>query len=334
MGCSNGKTKGKRKTNLDDNAKGLIAEKKFLKLNSDVKTALNVNLCNLLLESDTYYSLLTTLAGNHIVETFKMDNLEIQNTDSKRKIVSYLDHYGMFIALANSLKGKPSLKSIELISLNNIGPKAGTSIAVILQKCPNVEKLILKEIELDEKDADPIGKVLKHNSKNLKHFEFSGIFFEELDKIFDGLKENESIEVLILNKINLNPEFMDTFLPAVESNINLRLLDVSNNPLKNSVKSFGEFFANYYQLNEIKLNNCDINDDNLRDLLHSLKSNTSVKVLELNNNEISKHSMENIQAFFDLNKTLEYLYLLKNKIRRQDLEILDNNDLIKIISEI
>jgi hypothetical protein len=241
----------------------------------------------------------------------------------------------MMIALANSLKGKTSLKSVELLSLNNLGAKAGTSIAVIMQKCPNVERLVLKELDLEERDAEPLGIMLQSYSSNLKRFELCGIFFKtELNKIFNGIKYNESIEELILNKINLNSEFMDTFLPGVESNINLRLLDVSNNPLKDSVKMFGEFFAPFGQLTEIKLNNCDINDDNLRDLLHSLKSNTSVKTLEINNNEITKLSCENIQAFFILNRTVEYMYLLKNKIRRQDLEILDSNDLAKIISEI
>jgi hypothetical protein len=245
-----------------------------------------------------------------------------------------VDRVDVLVGLANALKGKLALKSLELVSLNNMGSKAGSSIKHIMKKCPNVEKLILKELDVEEKDAEPIGLLL-HHSKNLKHFELSGIFFKsELNHIFEGLKENETIEFLIFNKINLNSEFMDTFLPGVESNINLRFLDVSNNPLGNSLKGFGEFFANYSQLAEIRLNNCDINDDNLRDLLHSLKSNTSVKTLELNNNEITKLSLENLQAFFVLNTTLEYMYLLKNKIRRQDLEVLDNTDLIKIISEI
>jgi hypothetical protein len=250
-------------------------------------------------------------------------------------LLTNIDTCDILIALANSLKGKLALKSVELISLNNLGSKAGTSIAVIMQKCPNVEKLILKELEVEERDAEPIGRLIQSYSKNLKHFELSGIFFKsELNKIFEGLKHNETIETLIFNKINLNEEFMNTFLPGVENNINLKFLDVSNNPLGPSLKRFGEFFAVYHQLAEIRLNNCDLSDDNLRDLLHSLKSNTSVKTLELNNNEITKLSIENIQAFFVLNKTLEYMYLLKNKIRRQDLEVLDNNDLIKIISEI
>ena len=71
----------------DKAGKELIAEKKFLKLNADTQTATNVNFNNLLLESDTYFSLLTTLSGNPNVESFKMDNVEVNSSDSKRKIL-------------------------------------------------------------------------------------------------------------------------------------------------------------------------------------------------------------------------------------------------------
>jgi hypothetical protein len=199
--------------------------------------------------------------------------------------------------------------------------------------CHKIEKLVLKEIELEEEDAEFIGSLLTNYSPNLIHFELCGIFFNDLSKVFNGLKGNNTIEVLVFNKIKLTSDSMSSFLPAVETNKKLNRLDLSNNPIKDSVKLFGDYFEDYKLLTLLQLNNCAIHDDELTNLLHSLKNNTSILTLELNHNMITKVSADIISDFFILNQTIENIYMLKNKIRRRDLGKLKNHDIAKIICE-
>jgi Leucine-rich repeat (LRR) protein len=199
--------------------------------------------------------------------------------------------------------------------------------------CPKIEKLVLKELELEEEDAEFIGSLLTNYSPSLIHFELCGIFFNDLSKVFNGLKGNSTIEVLVFNKIKLTSDSMSSFLPAIETNKRLNRLDLSNNPVKDSVRQFGDYFEDFRMLRLLQLNNCAIHDDELSNLLHSLKNNTSILTLELNHNMITKNSTETISDFFILNQTIESIYMLKNKIRRPDMEKLKNHDLAKIICE-
>ena len=126
---------------------------------------------------------------------------------------------------------------------------------------------------------------------------------------------------------------MSSFLPAIENNVRLIRLDLSNNPIKESVKQFADYFEEFKLLSLLQLNNCAIHDEDLTDLLHALKNNKSVITLELNHNMITKKSSDFISPFFVLNHTIESIYMLKNKIRRSDLSKLRSSDLTKIICE-
>ena len=63
------------KSNHDKEA---LAEKKFLKLNTEIANTVHVILKDLLIESTTYHDLLTTIGGNKNILYFTMENVEVK----------------------------------------------------------------------------------------------------------------------------------------------------------------------------------------------------------------------------------------------------------------
>jgi hypothetical protein len=58
--------------------KEALAEKKFLKLNTEIANSMHILLKDLLIESTTYHDLLTTIGTNKNMLYFTMDNVEVK----------------------------------------------------------------------------------------------------------------------------------------------------------------------------------------------------------------------------------------------------------------
>jgi hypothetical protein len=344
MGCANGSLKTGSEKNIShvnkqykvQNTEGVEQTlknmkknkeqtKKFFKLEEDLSTLSEVKLSNVFISGQTYFDLLNSLSSNHHLESFSMGNLEIEGDSD------------ILIALANILKKKEGLKKLELFTLHNLGDKKGKSIAMIMKECSNIETLILKEIELDEKeDAEYISLFLEKYSQNLKTFELVGIYFEKnFDLMISGLATNNSIENLILQKVGVDKKRIDSILNAISSNSSLSLLSLSNNPIGRGVAMLQEYHTNFKSLHTIELNNCSIKDKHFNKLMDILKSNPTIKLIFLNNNFITIESCEAVVQFFQVNQVLENLYILQNKLCKRDLMYkLSDHDLVKIVSEI
>lgn len=203
-----------------------------------------------------------------------------------------------------------------------------------MEGCKKVERLVIRDLELDENDAKYIGLIIRDYSSNLKHFEIAGIYFSSLTADFiNGLFLNNSIQELVVNRIGLDENSFPQLVEAIVTNACLTSLDASNNPIKHGVNAFRDYKLN--NLIKLHLNNCDIDDEHLMNLLQGLKNNQTIKILELNNNFITEASCINFVPFFDDNKSMEQIYILNNKICKRDLtNKLKDHDLTKIIAEI
>ena len=164
----------------------------------------------------------------------------------------------------------------------------------------------------------------------------SGIFLnEKLEYFFDGLSKNTNIKTLSLQKMNLGGSEISLLLNSLKNNNMLNSLNISNNPIGDSVIKFSEDENYLNSIHTLKLNNCDINDENINILLNGLAYNKSIKVIELNNNQISNDSRDCFVSFFKLNQGVETIYLLKNKISQREISAsFSNNDLIKMVLEL
>jgi len=199
-----------------------------------------------------------------------------------------------------------------------------------------VEKITLVELDFTDADSEFLGKILSNNYPNFKILKLSGIFLGENIKYFlEGLKNNSTIEELSLQKMNLRKENISFLLNSLKNNNHLLSLDISNNPIGEAVKYFQgdeEYFNN---LNRLKMNNCDIDDDRIKYLLDSFVLNKSIECLELNNNQLTNECKTHFISFFNLNNSVKTIYLLKNKFYKRGVSSsFRNKDIVKMVMEI
>jgi hypothetical protein len=234
------------------------------------------------------------------------------------------------------LENNLTLKQVKLVSLIKAGKKLAKSIAKILQDSPNVEKISLVELDFTDADSEFLGDILSNNYPNFKILKLSGIFLGENIKYFlEGLKDNIYIEELTLQKMNLKKENIFFLLNSLKNNNHVASLDISNNPIGNAVKYFRDDPEYFNYLKTLKMNNCDINNENVEYLLDSFKLNKSVICVELNTNQLTNECKEHFISMFNLNDTIKTIYLLKNKIyKRQISSSFKNKDIVKLVMEI
>lgn len=238
------------------------------------------------------------------------------------------------IHLSNILKMKHSLKILNLSSNDNLGHNKGRSLFKVLKYCSKLEELVLREFRFEDSDSENINLFLTKYSNSLLKLDLSGNFFSSanLDIILKGIALNLNIKNLILEKMNLTNFNIENLTKNLSCNI--KMLNLSNNSLKESAKYFNENSFKLMHLTHLYLNNCHITDENLPLLLQALEKSIYLELLEMNSNNITAKSCEYFQMFFNINKSVKTYYILNNKIRKRDLEnFLTNENLIKVISE-
>jgi hypothetical protein len=296
--------------------------KNFKKLQENAKSLEIIEWKDLILDEASYYDLVNALNSNNSITSFSMINVDISGNSDK------------LIHLAKSLMTKEKIINLKFQKLCNLGNKKAKSIAKIMEGCKNVERLVLNDIEFNEKDAQFIGMILKNLSEHLTYFEVSLLFFnDKIQEFLDGLHTNNVIRELVLNKINLDEDSFTYLIEAVSKNICLKKLDVSNNPVKNGVAVFEKYKLKNLEI--LQMNNCGIDDECFGTLLENIKSSNIIKTIELNHNDITEASIQAVVDYFAINTELEQMYILNNALCKRDLTYkLENKDLIKLVSEI
>jgi hypothetical protein len=283
----------------------------------------NIVVEDIQIEKQPFYDFLNEISRNHILEQFKMRNVEINGEFKK------------MISIVNTLRYKKTLKSLELIKLPDLGDKKGKACLCLIDELPNLERLIFQECDLEDNDQEFISNIISLNKKNLIYFDISGNFFQNrILKLLSSFKNNENFQTIILEKLNIDQFSVDVLLFALQNNNRLKELNLSNNPIKNGIFYFKSFLKHNPNLIKLLLINCNIDDYHLFILFDGLKENKCLLELNLNYNEITSEATNHIKEFFEKNQTLNNLYLLNNKITFKDLEfILHNQDLSKCIVE-
>lgn len=238
------------------------------------------------------------------------------------------------ITLSHTLMRKTNLKVLSLQEMYHLGNKKAKALTKVMEQCNKVKQLTLKEIELDEEDAKYIGYILSDFSPSLIRFELSGIFFKNSILLFlKGLETNNNIQEIILEKILLDENNMPSLLSAICTNTSLKLLDLSNNPIRKGVVHFREH--NLSKLETLKLSNCDIEDEAFLLLTEGIRNYKILRIIELNNNSITDNSITNVVLFFNSHTQIEYFYILNNPLCKRDLNSrLKDDHLTKVVAEI
>jgi hypothetical protein len=299
-----------------------VEEKNYIKLAKEAKELEEICWKHLSLEKQTFFDLLNQLEENNNLNTFHIENVVIDSAADK------------MILLARVLMKKCNLKILKFISLNNLGRKVGKSIAKIMEGCKLIEKLVLKDLDIQEDESKFIAYILENLSENLIYFEMSLIFFSSKKDVFlSGIEKNIKLREVVLQKISLSEDDFTFLVNALSNNEGLKRLDVSDNTVRSGTSVFK--FVTLSNLETLQMNNCSIDDESFINLLEGIERYTSISILELNRNLITKVSCKNLAEYFHKNITLKNLYILHNKLCKRDLDsMLSNDNLVKLISEI
>ena len=152
-------------------------------------------------------------------------------------------------------------KTIKILYLNNnsLSSTCGYYLGDCFKKNVTIEILHLSQNKINENGLESFLNILGNDNSTLKELDIS---YNELS--FEDFK-------ILSNYLNLNPP--------------LKSLDISGNNLINkSANLIGVTFKKLSYLEEIKLNNCGINDESTPQILMYLNE-SNIKNLEIDNNK-------------------------------------------------
>ena len=132
---------------------------------------------------------------------------------------------------------------------------------------------------------------------NYKHFysiDVSGNLVSEafLQNIKDFLKNNNfctEFKNALFNKNNTNTIYF-TEISLLQKNV-ISILDLSNIDLNSCLTTISNFLKNTKQIETLNVASCNLSDDDLKDFLDSIVSETSYNTiihLDISNNKITK----------------------------------------------
>ena len=246
--------------------------------------------------------LVYNLANMRINYTFQNFNL----INSINKILSNVSLY------------QQNIKQISFNSNNLNQHLFSTKIMTVIKSLINLEYLDLSNNGLKDEDLKLLMEYLKEN-KNLKKFflnknsiSSTGGFY-----IADTLSQNQILEEIYLSHNNLNDNGLNSLINILSNsntsitkldlsynnlkqeniiaiadylsnNPPLKYLDLSGNPIEaQSSNLFGIGLKKNKNLNVIKLNNCNLNEDSSPQILNFM-SRTNMYKIELNDNQFGK----------------------------------------------
>ena len=306
-------------------------DKCFSEVKNDIgsNTEQNMNLCfmNKILASINYYLpkvTQLTLTNNNLDKIFNsmilpciklIKNLNMLNLSNNK--LNEENIKGLF----GYLKQNDTIKRLYLDN-NNISSASGYYMADSFKKNKTIEILDLSNNKLNESGFDAFLNILQNDNTTLKDLRIS--FNQLVSQDFKSLSKF----------LNSNPP--------------LKKLDLSGNKLgPQDANDIGVSFKKLTNLEELKLNKCDINDESISQLFNFLNE-SSIQHLEIDsnnlgmtgpmlvmkkiqiNNKIKYFSYKNmaLQPYFigmviktlTDNKTIEKINLMENKIKDEELK--------------
>ena len=172
--------------------------------------------------------------------------------------------------------------------------------------------------------------------KSLKIFNFN--FNEEImNTLSTGLKENNSIQNLIVNTCTFNNNIFDKFCESLLNHMALEYFDISNNNLSDkSGSSIGRIITRHNQrrdqviwmyglrnekplntdfakgLTSINISNNNLSNSACSDLVYALSNDNYIRKLVLKNNSINEEGCKNFSRLLRTNNSLLNIDLRNN----------------------
>ena len=190
-----------------------------------------------------------TTEGASFISEFLLENKTLEELN-----ISYNDHLNFKAEgikyVTRSLVNCPNIKFVDFSGMNITG--CGEFIANFIEGNKSILNIVLKDNYLNSNDFKLIFDKIKVN-KNLKEIDVSFNDMggnKSLEVIRDCLKENNSLEVLRIDKININNDNYNIIFDGIENNENVYYYSISYNKLKPKIAL--EFFIKQIQVKNLE----------------------------------------------------------------------------------
>ena len=145
--------------------------------------------------------------------------------------------------------------------------------------------LMITNNKIEEKRMDLFLKSIKKMG-TLKYLILNGIYFENSEiKLFDFLKNDNSLESLTINETKLSKESIEELAESLKFNNSLKILNLGYCNLGNeNLKSLCQFFPFNNSIFRIDLCMNALTLNGIKEIYKSLKNNKSINSLNLGYN--------------------------------------------------
>ena len=269
------------------------------------KTLVFLQLNNTRLSEDVAQDLADVIKGNPCLE-----QLHLYNNNLKAPATVILQ----------ALKGVSSLKKLDLGS-NNMSSKVVDDLAGVIKSNACLEELHLYNNNL-QSSAVVILQALK-DSIHLKKLDLGGndLSGKLANDLADVIKHNVCLEELYLFNCNLQSSTV-VILRALQSNSNIKKLDLGNNDLsKGVVVNLVNVIRSNMFLEELHLFNSNL-QSSAGVILQALKGLPYLRKLDLGNNNLSEDIVDELADIIKFNASLEELHLCNNNLHSSTVVIL------------
>ena len=189
-----------------------------------------------------------TVVGATFISDFLLVNKTLQELN-----ISYNDNVNFKAEgikyIMRSMVQSPNIKLIDFSGMNLTG--CGEYIAKVLEVSQTLENVILKDDFLNANDFKNIFEKIKIN-KYIKEIDISYNDMggnKSLEYIRDSIKENNSLIILKMDKININNDNYNIIFEGIENNKNISCYSISYNKI--NPKIVLEFFIKQMQVKDL-----------------------------------------------------------------------------------
>jgi len=199
-----------------------------------------------------------TLDGALIISEFLKNNKTLQILNLNQNSKDKLNSLGVKNIL-ESLSNNPNIKIIDFSYMNLTG--CGEYIGIFISNCKSIDKIILRNANLNNTDFKNIFESIKVNNI-IKEIDISKNDMggdKSLEYIAECLKENKSLNSIKMDKININNDNYNIIFDAIEKNKNINSYSINYNS-KINPKIVLDFFSKQKQVKTLYYHPYDKND--------------------------------------------------------------------------
>ena len=201
-----------------------------------------------------------------------------------------------FQLLATALKYVDKLRILKITRSDNSLGHGISELAKHLHSVPHLETLFLEDTQIGEEEVTALALSLK-NVTQLSALDLSkNPLGDGVSELAKHLHSVPHLERLYLNATQMGEEEVTALAHSLKNVTQLRVLDLSNNPLGHGVSELAKYLHSVPHLERLYLNDTQMGEEEVTALAHSLKNVTQLSELHLSKNplghgvsELAKH---------------------------------------------